>query len=433
MRLSVNEEGNWRSFRHRNYQILFPANAVSNIGAWAQRIAQDWLVLELTHSGTYLGLVTALQFAPVLLFSLHGGALADRFNKRRVLIATNIAGGLSSAVLGILVMTGVVALWHVFLLAFTLGVSTAIDGPVRQSFTTEVVGPEDLPNAVSLNSANFNAGRLIGPAISGFLIAAFGTGPSFLLNAFSYLFVILALTRLNEKAFFTTEKSTSMNNIREGIAYVRARPDLYVVMAMVFFIATFGLNFQIFNALMATKVFGKGPASYGLLGTFIAIGSLSGALISARLEGFRKTLFVVRAGIVFSIVVIILSIMPTYLAYAIWLPICGLAALTTLITANSIVQVNTDPAIRGRVMGLYLLIFMGGTPFGSPLIGVMSELIGTRETIAACGAISLTATTIIYGKYRNKVGLPQDISIAAVLKATDSDKNNKSEKGYQSN
>jgi len=424
MRLSVNEEGNWRSFRHRNYQILFPANAVSNIGSWAQRIAQDWLVLELTNSGTYLGLVTALQFAPVLLFSLHGGALADRFNKRKVLIATNIAGGLSSAVLGILVMTGVVALWHVFLLAFALGISTAIDGPVRQSFTNEVVGHEDLPNAVSLNSANFNAGRLIGPAVSGFLIAAFGTGPSFLFNAFSYLFVILALTQLNEKAFFTTEKSTSMTNVREGIAYARVRPDLYVVMAMVFFIATFGLNFQIFNALMATKVFGKGPASYGLLGTFIAIGSLSGALISARLEGFRKTLFVVRAGIVFSIVVIILSLMPTYLAYAVWLPVCGLAALTTLITANSIVQVNTDPAIRGRVMGLYLLIFMGGTPFGSPLIGVMSELIGTRETIAACGAISLTATTIIYAKYRNRVGLPQDISISAVLKTANGSKNN---------
>jgi MFS family permease len=305
-----------------------------------------------------------------------------------------------------------------------LGVSTAIDGPVRQSFTNEVVGHEDLPNAVSLNSANFNAGRLIGPAVSGFLIAAFGTGPSFLFNAFSYLFVILALTQLNEKAFFTTEKSTSMTNVREGIAYVRARPDLYVVMAMVFFIATFGLNFQIFNALMATKVFGKGPASYGLLGTFIAIGSLSGALISARLEGFRKTLFVVRAGIVFSIVVIILSLMPTYLAYAVWLPVCGLAALTTLITANSIVQVNTDPAIRGRVMGLYLLIFMGGTPFGSPLIGVMSELIGTRETIAACGAISLTATTIIYAKYRNRVGLPQDISISAVLKTANGSKNN---------
>ena len=433
MRLSVNEEGNWRSFRHRNFQILFPANAVSNIGSWAQRIAQDWLVLELTHSGTYLGLVTALQFAPVLLFSLHGGALADRFNKKNVLIYTNIAGGIASAVLGILVMTHIVVLWHVFLFAFALGVSTAIDGPVRQSFTAEVVGPQDIPNAVSLNSANFNAGRLIGPAISGFLIAAFGTGPSFLFNASTYVFVILALTQLNEDAFFPMEKSKSMANVREGIAYVRSRPDLYVVMAMVFFIATFGLNFQIFNALMATKVFGKGPASYGLLGTFIAIGSLSGALMSARLERFRETKIVVQGGIIFSAVIIILSFMPTYLAYSLWLPVCGLFALTTLITANSIVQVNSDPAIRGRVMGLYLLIFMGGTPFGSPLIGVMSELIGTRETIAACGAISLTATTIIYLKFRNRIALPDDISVASVLKAANSDKHNNSNKGNESN
>jgi predicted MFS family arabinose efflux permease len=184
---------------------------------------------------------------------------------------------------------------------------------------------------------------------------------------------------------------------------------------------------------MATKVFGKGPASYGLLGTFIAIGSLSGALMSARLERFRETKIVVQGGIIFSAVIIILSFMPTYLAYSLWLPVCGLFALTTLITANSIVQVNSDPAIRGRVMGLYLLIFMGGTPFGSPLIGVMSELIGTRETIAACGAISLTATTIIYLKFRNRIALPDDISVASVLKAANSDKHNNSNKGNESN
>ena len=168
MRMSVKEDGNWRSFRHRNYRILFPANTVSNIGSWAQRIAQDWLVLELTNNnGTYLGLVTAVQFAPVLAFSLHGGKLADRFNKRKVLILTNIIGGAASLALGALVMTDLVALWHVFVLAGILGISTAIDAPVRQAFTTEVVGQSDLPNAVSLNSANFNAGRLIGPAISG--------------------------------------------------------------------------------------------------------------------------------------------------------------------------------------------------------------------------------------------------------------------------
>jgi MFS family permease len=417
MGFAVKEDGNWRSFRHRNYRILFPANAVSNIGSWAQRIAQDWLVLELTNNnGTYLGLVTAVQFAPVLFFSLHGGKLADRFNKRKVLIMTNIAGGAASLGLGALVITEQIQLWHVFVLAAILGISTAIDAPVRLSFTTEVVGQTDLPNAVSLNSANFNAGRLIGPAISGGLIAAFGTGPSFIVNGLSYFFVIGALLNLNEKAFFHQDRAKSDGNIREGLAYAKARPDIYVVMLMVFFLATFGLNFQIFNALMATQEFDLGPASFGLMGTFIAIGSLTGAIGSARLERFRNTKFVIRGGIVFSTSIIVLSVLPNYISYVVWLPICGVTALTTLVSANSIVQTSTDPAIRGRVMGLYLLIFMGGTPFGSPLIGSATELIGIRPTIAACGGISLAASLYIWFKYKNRVALPADISVAAVLK-----------------
>jgi len=417
MGFSVKEDGNWRSFRHRNYRILFPANTVSNIGSWAQRIAQDWLVLELTNNnGTYLGLVTAVQFAPVLLFSLHGGKLADRFNKRKVLILTNVLGGSASLGLGALVITEHIQLWHVFVLAAVLGISTAIDAPVRQSFTTEVVGQTDLPNAVSLNSANFNAGRLIGPAVSGGLIAAFGTGPSFIVNGLSYFFVIAALLNLNEKAFFHLDRPKSDGNIREGIAYAKARPDIYVVMLMVFFLATFGLNFQIFNALMATQEFGLGPANFGLMGTFIAIGSLSGAIGSARLERFRNTKFVIRGGVAFSASIMVLSILPNYITYVIWLPICGVTALTTLVSANSIVQTSTDPAIRGRVMGLYLLIFMGGTPFGSPLIGTTTELIGIRPTIALCGGISLFASLFIWFKYKNRVALPADTSVAAVLK-----------------
>jgi len=420
MRLTVKEDGNWRSFRHRNYRILFPANTVSNIGSWAQRIAQDWLVLELTNNnGTYLGLVTAVQFAPVLAFSLHGGKLADRFNKRKVLILTNIIGGAASLTLGLLVMTDLIALWHVFVLAGILGISTAIDAPVRQSFTTEVVGQTDLPNAVSLNSANFNAGRLVGPAISGGLIAAFGTGPSFIVNGLSYFFVIAALMRLNEKAFFHLDRPKSDGSIREGIAYARARPDIYVVMLMVFFLATFGLNFQIFNALMATQEFGLGPASFGLMGTFIAIGSLTGAIGSARLERFRNTKFVIKGGIAFSISIMALSVIPNYSLYIVWLPICGVTALTTLVSANSIVQTSTDPAIRGRVMGLYLLIFMGGTPFGSPLIGSTTEIIGIRPTIAVCGGISLFASLYIWFIYKNRVALPADISVASVLKTID--------------
>ena len=422
--MSVKEDGNWRSFRHRNYRILFPANTVSNIGSWAQRIAQDWLVLELTNNnGTYLGLVTAVQFAPVLFFSLHGGKFADRFNKRKVLILTNVIGGAASLALGILVMTNLIALWHVFVLAAVLGISTAIDAPVRQAFTTEVVGQSDLPNAVSLNSANFNAGRLIGPAISGGLIAAFGTGPSFIVNGLSYFFVIAALINLNEKAFFNLDRPKSDGSIREGIAYAKARPDIYVVMLMVFFLATFGLNFQIFNALMATQEFGLGPASFGLMGTFIAIGSLSGAIGSARLERFRNTKFVIKGGVAFSISIMTLSIIPNYTLYILWLPICGVTALTTLVSANSIVQTSTDPAIRGRVMGLYLLIFMGGTPFGSPLIGTTTELLGIRPTIALCGGISLAASLVIWFRFKNRVELPADTSVAGVLKTVNRDHN----------
>lgn len=421
MGFNVKVDGNWRSFRHRNYRILFPASTISNIGSWAQRVAQDWLVLELTQSGIYLGIVTAIQFTPFLLFSLHGGAFADRFDKRKLLIGTNALGAFSAITLGTLVMTNQVELWHVFALAAVLGISTAIDAPVRQTFAADIVGQDDLPNAVSLNSANFNAGRLIGPALSGLLIAAFGTGPSFLVNGISYLFAIGALMAMNEKEFFYQERAKSKTNVREGLHYALARPDIYVVMMIVFFLGTFGLNFQIFNALMATKEFGKGPAAYGLLGTFVAIGSFSGAIASARLERFRKTRFVILAGGAFALAILVLSILPNYTAYAIFLPICGVTALITMITANSIVQVNSDPTIRGRVMGIYLLIFMGGTPVGSPVIGLMAEVIGIRSTIAACGAICLIATTIIWFKFKDRVDVPADISVAAVLKSAQRD------------
>jgi MFS family permease len=416
MGMRVDENGSWRSFRHRNYRILFPANAVSNIGSWAQRIAQDWLVLELTNNnGYYLGLVTAIQFAPFLLFTLHGGLLADRVNKRLALVVTNTFGGLSALVLGILVLSGDIQLWHVFACAAVLGISGAIDAPIRQSFTSEIVGQADLANAVSLNSANFNAGRLVGPAVSGFLIAHYGTGPSFIINACSYIAVNIALLSMRESEFFIRESKKTLGTIREGLAYVKARPDLYVVMIAVFFAATFGLNFQIFNALMARGEFNKGAASFGLLGTFIAVGSLSGALISARFEKQRNTMFVIKTGTLFSLSILILSVMPTFELYAAWLPLCGFFALTMLITANSLMQMHSDPAIRGRITGIYLLIFMGGTPFGSIAIGYLVELIGVRQSVAVCGAISLIGMGAIWIYYKDKVGVPKDITVEGVL------------------
>lgn len=419
----MKENGNWRSFRHRNFRILFAANTISNIGSWAQRIAQDWLVLELTNNnGSALGLVTALQFAPVLFFSLHGGALADRFDKRKVLVFTNIGGGLFAAILGILVVIHQVRLWHVFALAFLLGVASAVDNPVRASFITEVVGHSDVGNAVSLNSANFNAGRLIGPALSGASIAAFGTGPSFLLNSGSYLIVITALMYLRKSEFFFMPRSTSMGSVREGIRYVKARPDLYAIMFVVFFMATFGLNFQIFNALAATKIFHRGAASFGLLGTIIAIGSLSGALISARLERFRKTMFVVYGSLCFGVALMILALMPTFSLYALWLPVCGFTALSTMIAANSLMQVNTDPVLRGRVMGIYLFVFMGGAPLGSPLVGFMAERVGVRPTIASGGLITVLAGLFVWKRYRHRVEAPVDFSIDVILPPTYDDK-----------
>ena len=415
--MRVDENGNWRAFRHRNFRILFPANALSNIGTWVQIIAQDWLVLQLTdNNGFYLGLVTAIQFVPVMLLSLHGGVLADRVDKRKLLIATNTLAALACYALGILVVAEVIELWHVFVCAAVLGIASAIDAPIRQSFTAELVGDDDVANAVSLNSANFNMGRLVGPALSGILIANFDTGPSFLINATSYLFVIGSLFFMRSSDFFSQKKEKTLGTIREGLHYAMARPDLYVVMALIFFASTFGLNFQIFNALMATKEFGKGPASYGLLGTYVAIGSLAGALISARLERFRDSMLVVRLGVVFSLVVIATAFMPTYWTYSLWLPIGGVSALAMLISANSYVQVNSDPAVRGRVMGIYLLIFMGGTPLGSLFIGYMTEAVGVRETIFICGVIPLVAATLLWVFFKDKLQKPDDLRVSTILK-----------------
>ncbi|MEY3098490.1 MAG: hypothetical protein RIS32_281, partial [Actinomycetota bacterium] len=374
--------GTLRSFKHRNFKILFSANFLSNIGTWAQGVAQAWLILELTDSGTYLGIVTSLQFAPILFFSISGGKIADKFNKRKVLMLTNLTAGISALSVATLVLTENIKIWHVMFFAFMLGMGNAIDAPVRQSFNVEVVGKKDLPNAVGLNSTNFNIGRLIGPGLSGLLIAAYGTGVSFLLNGISYLVVIIALINIRESELFIEEKKSSSTKIREAMAYVAARPDILAVMITVFFATSFGLNFNIFNTMMATQVFDKGAAEYGALGSILAVGSLSGAIISARLEKKRGPRFVMIGSMIFSAVLIISAFAPNYLIYSILLPIIGCVALLTFIGANTMVQLRTDSQIRGRVMGIYLTVFLGGTPIVSPFIGIMTQEVGTRPTVA---------------------------------------------------
>lgn len=389
------------AFRFRNFKILFSVNLVTNIGTWTQRVAQDWLVLELGGSGSQLGLITGLQFFPALVLSMYGGLLADRFSKRKLLMVTNLGGAAAAGVLGWLVISGSVQMWHVYLVALALGIFSALDAPIRQSFTSELVGKTNLANAVSLNSANFNAGRLIGPATAGISIAAFGTGPSFLLNAISFFIVIFGLLFIRESDLHLSPASDGKATLREAIEYVKLNRDIFTLMITVFFAATFGLNFQIFNALMATTVFDKGPAQFGALGSTLAIGSLTGALLTARIPGGRKPSQILRLAVCFGMAVAGISFAPTYLAYSLVLPIAGALAISTMVSANSYVQTHTPAILRGRVMGIYLTVFMGGTPLGSPIVGYWSSTFGIRETMQMCGAITMLAALTAAYSSRN--------------------------------
>lgn len=409
------KDGNWRALRHHNFLILFRANALSNIGSWIQRVAQAWLVLELTDSGTYLGLIAALQIAPFLLVSMQGGAMADRLDKQKVLLTTNLLFLLSSLVLGALIIFDRVQLWHVVVMALVLGLTDGIDKPVRQSYVSELVGLKDMPNAISLNSVNFNFGKVAGPAIAGFMIAILGTGPAFIINGLSYIFVLSAFYRIKKDQLFEVPKNSGPVRIREGIQYVRARPDIFVAMAACSILATFGFNFELFNALMATREFNGGVATFGLLGTAVAIGSFAAALISPRLEKFRSTRFVLFGSVIFCFTLLLISVMPSLVTYAISLSLLGAAALTTVIAASSMIQLNSDHEIRGRVVGIYQFIFLGGVPFSSPLIGWMSEEIGIRETIGLCSLTSLILILVVWLIYRDNLGVPSDISVKAVL------------------
>lgn len=383
------------SMHVRNYRLYATGGFVSNIGTWMQRVAQDWLVLQLSgHSGVALGITTGLQFLPMLLLAPFAGTVADRFSKRKVLMLTQASMALVGAVLGLLDITGVVEVWHVFLLAFLLGVGAAVDAPARQSFVIEMVGRDDLSNAVALNSASFNLGRVIGPAVAGFLIVLVGTGPVFLINAVSFGAVIFALKKMRPSELSPVPRAErGKGQVLEGIRYVRHRPDLLMVMIVVFFVGTFGLNFQMTSALMATQVFHKGAGEYGILGSIVAVGSVSGALLSAR-RGRPRLRLIIMSAVAFGVVEVIAGLMPSYLAFSAVLIPLGLSQMTLLNSANATMQLGVDPVMRGRVMALYMAVLMGGTPFGAPLVGALAEAFGARWSLIGGGAISGAAALI---------------------------------------
>jgi MFS family permease len=361
-----------------------------------QRVAQDWLVLNLTHgSGTALGITTGLQFLPLLLFGLYGGVIADRFPKRRVLMITQVAMGALALILGVLALTGSAQVWHVYALAFGLGVLTVVDNPTRQTFAVEMVGPEDLSNAIALNSAIFNVARILGPAIAGVLIAAIGTGPVFIVNAASFLAVLVGLYLMrDEELYIRPRVPRAKGQLREGLRYVRDRRDLVMLLIVLFFVAAFGMNFQITTALMSREVFHSGAGSFGFASTMLAVGAVSGSLLSARRKQPRMRLMLIAAA-AFGVLEIVSGAMPTYGLFLVALVPTGLALLTFNTTANAVVQLSVPSWMRGRVMGLYMLVFAGSSPIGAPLLGWLAEVFGPRSGLIIGGIVSLAAVTIV--------------------------------------
>lgn len=379
------------SLRFRNYRLWFYGALVANIGTWMQRIAQSWLVLTVltADSGAAVGIVIALQFAPILFATPYGGLLADRLDRRRLLVMTQVASALLAAALGVLVLADLAVLWHVYAFAFLLGIVAAIDSPVRQTFVADLVPLESLANAVGLNGANFNAARLIGPAAAGVLIAAVGPGWVFIVNGLSYLapIVMLLLMRSAElHAVPTVPKGRGQ--LRDGVAYVRGRTDILVIMGIMAVVGALGLNFQITSAVMAREVFARGAGEYGVLGSIMAIGSLSGALLAARRSRPRVRL-VITAAFLFGVASLVSALLPTFWTYALSGILVGFFATTLMNSANAAIQLSTEAAMRGRVMALYMMVFLGTTPIGSPLVGWVAEAFGARWSVALGGIASI--------------------------------------------
>ena len=390
-------EGTFRSLRNPSYRTWAAGSLVSNIGTWVQRTAQDWLVLtQLTqHNATSLGVVMALQFGPHIALLPLTGSAADRFDRRRILVVTQSIMFVLALVLGLLTLFGAVALWHVYAFALLLGCVTAFDGPASQTFVSELVGDRDLSNAVGLNSTSFNIARMVGPAIAGVLLASVGTGWAFMINALSYLAVLGALWRLRVHARHATARAAAQGQgFVDGLRYVAGRPDLRAILVMLFLIGTFGLNFTIFISTMAVSVFHAGASRYGLLMSIMAIGTITGSLLAARRQLPRIEILLWSAA-VFGVGCTLAALMPTYWLFGAALMLIGVSALTFANSTNSLLQLGTEPAMRGRVMAMRLAIALGGTPIGAPIVGWVADTLGPRWALGVGAASGFAAALVL--------------------------------------
>ena len=386
----------FRSFAIRNYRIWFVGFLLSNVGGWMQATAQDWIVLtELTdNDATAVGFTMALQFGPQLLLVPISGWVIDRLPRRTILFWTQSALMLLAFGLGILVLSGNAVLWHVLVFAFMLGCTNAIDAPARQTFVSDLVPAEDMSNAVALNSASFNAARLLGPAVAGGLIVAIGSGWVFVVNAATFIAMIIALSLLRVGRRRTSKRraTAGTNGLTEGFRYVGSRSDLIVTLVVVGIVSAFALNVPIFSSTMAVE-FGRGAGEYGAISSVLAIGSLAGALLSARRPTARFRVAAAACGML-GVSLAITSIMPTFETYTIMQIAVGYSMVTMLTTANAYVQSTTPREVRGRVMTIYMAVLLGATPIGAPMTGRIADLFGPRAAIAIAGTMTVVASGV---------------------------------------
>lgn len=384
----------FRSFANINYRIWFAGALISNVGGWMQATAQDWVVLtELTdNDATAMGVTMALQFGPPLVLVSLTGWVADRFDRRHILFATQSALLALAIAVGVLLLNDLMTLPMMFGFALGFGIVNAFDAPARQAFVSDMVSAGDTSNAVALNSASFNLARMVGPAVGGLLIVAIGSGWVFIVNAATFLAMLLALMLMRRSLLAPRLKSRNRGGLAAGFRYVWGRSDLKVVFVTVFLIGAFGMNFPIFASTMALE-FGAGADGYGVLSSVLAIGSLIGALLAARRDRARVRVVILAAG-GFGIAAFVSSAMPSYASYAVTLTFTGFMIVTLLTTANGYVQITTDPALRGRVLALYMAVIMGSTPVGAPIAGWVADTFGPRAAIMLGGTAGFIACAI---------------------------------------
>ncbi|WP_424623257.1 MFS transporter [Actinomyces bouchesdurhonensis] len=423
------------SMRYVNYRYWFVASLIASTGAWLQRVAQDWYVLTVLtdHDSGQVGIVTALQFLPIILFSASAGVLADRIPGRRLLQCTQAGVGLVSLVMGLVVLTGTGELWHQYILAFVSGTISAVDTPARQAFVGELVPPDKMANAVALNATAFHAARLIGPASAGLFIDWWGVGPVFLIDAGMFAAPIIALFLMRaDRLYQRTLIPRARGQLREGIAYVRGRTDICIILVTIFVVSALGMNFQLTSALMATTVFGKSAGSFGVLSTFMALGSILGSTAVARRSPRLRAILMGAA--FYGTAEILLGLSPSYWWFAVLAVPTGYGMLTMNTSANALMQTRTDPDKRGRIMALYSLVYLGATPIGSPIIGRIGALFGARWAILVGGIASLSIAVacgvwaMIHWKARVVrrssfpwVGIEGDSSVDAPSRSLDED------------